>query len=99
MRIQFKGPLREVGPVVQLRRERYHSPIRFVQFAIQLSKFVLTSLQLFQGAKKLFVLLLELFVRVVSRFFDYARIVKEAQSVVDTRNATKGMQSRNLVRC
>jgi UDP-N-acetyl-D-glucosamine dehydrogenase len=31
--------------------------------------------------------------------YDYARIVKEAQLVVDTRNATKGMQSRNLVRC
>jgi UDP-N-acetyl-D-glucosamine dehydrogenase len=31
--------------------------------------------------------------------YDYARIVKEAQLVVDTRNATNGMQSPNLVRC
>jgi UDP-N-acetyl-D-glucosamine dehydrogenase len=31
--------------------------------------------------------------------YDYPRIVKEAQLVVDTRNATKGLQSPNLVRC
>lgn len=31
--------------------------------------------------------------------YDYARIVKEAQLVVDTRNATRGLQSPNLVRC
>ena len=31
--------------------------------------------------------------------YDYPRIVKEAQLVVDTRNATKGMQSEKIVRC
>ncbi len=31
--------------------------------------------------------------------YDYPRIVKEAKLVVDTRNATKGIQSANIVRC
>lgn len=31
--------------------------------------------------------------------YDYARIVKEARLVVDTRNATKGISSSNIVRC
>jgi UDP-N-acetyl-D-glucosamine dehydrogenase len=31
--------------------------------------------------------------------YDYGRIVREAQLVVDTRNATKGIQSNNIVRC
>ena len=31
--------------------------------------------------------------------YDYARIVREAQLVVDTRNATRGIDSPNLVRC
>jgi UDP-N-acetyl-D-glucosamine dehydrogenase len=31
--------------------------------------------------------------------YDYPRIVHESQLVVDTRNATKGISSRNLVRC
>jgi UDP-N-acetyl-D-glucosamine dehydrogenase len=31
--------------------------------------------------------------------YDYARIVEEAQIVVDTRNATKGMTSSKIVRC
>ena len=31
--------------------------------------------------------------------YDYPRIVREAQLVVDTRNATKGISSPNLVRC
>ena len=31
--------------------------------------------------------------------YDYARIVREAQLVVDTRNATKGIQSDKVVRC
>ncbi|HMK23245.1 MAG TPA: nucleotide sugar dehydrogenase [Terriglobales bacterium] len=31
--------------------------------------------------------------------YDYARIVREAQLVVDTRNATKGIQSEKVVRC
>jgi len=31
--------------------------------------------------------------------YDYPRIVRESQLVVDTRNATKGISSRNLVRC
>lgn len=31
--------------------------------------------------------------------YDYARIVDEAQLVVDTRNATKGIQSAKIVRC
>jgi UDP-N-acetyl-D-glucosamine dehydrogenase len=31
--------------------------------------------------------------------YDYVRIVREAQLVVDTRNATRGIDSPNLVRC
>ena len=31
--------------------------------------------------------------------YDYSRIVREAQLVVDTRNATRGIDSPNLVRC
>ncbi len=31
--------------------------------------------------------------------YDYAKIVRESKLVVDTRNATKGIQSPNLVRC
>jgi UDP-N-acetyl-D-glucosamine dehydrogenase len=31
--------------------------------------------------------------------YDYPRIVKEAQLVVDTRNATRGMNSPKIVRC
>jgi len=31
--------------------------------------------------------------------YDYKRIVREAKLVVDTRNATKGIQSPNIVRC
>ena len=31
--------------------------------------------------------------------YDYNRLVREAQLVVDTRNATKGIQSPNIVRC
>jgi UDP-N-acetyl-D-glucosamine dehydrogenase len=31
--------------------------------------------------------------------YDYARIVREAALVVDTRNATRGLQGANLVRC
>jgi UDP-N-acetyl-D-glucosamine dehydrogenase len=31
--------------------------------------------------------------------YDFKRIVREAQLVVDTRNATKGIQSPNIVRC
>jgi UDP-N-acetyl-D-glucosamine dehydrogenase len=31
--------------------------------------------------------------------YDYARIVRESQLVVDTRNATKGIQSPKIVRC
>ncbi len=31
--------------------------------------------------------------------YDYKRIVREAQLVVDTRNATKGIQSEKIVRC
>ena len=31
--------------------------------------------------------------------YDYARIVREAQLVVDTRNATRGIDSPNLIRC
>ena len=31
--------------------------------------------------------------------YDYAKIVKESQLVVDTRNATKGLNSPNIVRC
>jgi UDP-N-acetyl-D-glucosamine dehydrogenase len=31
--------------------------------------------------------------------YDYQRIVDESQLVVDTRNATKGIKSPNVVRC
>jgi UDP-N-acetyl-D-glucosamine dehydrogenase len=31
--------------------------------------------------------------------YDYARIVRESRLVVDTRNATKGIPSRNILRC
>jgi len=31
--------------------------------------------------------------------YDYARIVKEAQLVVDTRNATRGIVSSKIVHC
>jgi len=31
--------------------------------------------------------------------YDYARIVRESQLVVDTRNATRGISAPNLVRC
>ena len=31
--------------------------------------------------------------------YDYARICAESQLVIDTRNATKGIQSHNIVRC
>ncbi len=31
--------------------------------------------------------------------YDYARIVRESQLVIDTRNATKGLESNNIVRC
>ena len=31
--------------------------------------------------------------------YDYARIVEEAQLVIDTRNATKGIASEKIVRC
>lgn len=31
--------------------------------------------------------------------YDYARIVRESKLVIDTRNATKGIQADNLVRC
>jgi UDP-N-acetyl-D-glucosamine dehydrogenase len=31
--------------------------------------------------------------------YDYARIVREAQLVVDTRNATRGIESSKIVRC
>jgi UDP-N-acetyl-D-glucosamine dehydrogenase len=31
--------------------------------------------------------------------YDYARIVRESQLVVDTRNATRGIQGSNIVRC
>ena len=31
--------------------------------------------------------------------YDYSRIVRESQLVVDTRNATKGIEAANLVRC
>jgi len=31
--------------------------------------------------------------------YDYARIVRESQLVVDTRNATRGLQGPNVVRC
>jgi len=32
-------------------------------------------------------------------YYDYAKIAEEAQLVVDTRNATKGMSASNVVRC
>ena len=31
--------------------------------------------------------------------YDYAKIVRESQLVVDTRNATRGISAKNLVRC
>ena len=31
--------------------------------------------------------------------YDYAQIVRDAQLVVDSRNATRGIQAKNLVRC
>jgi UDP-N-acetyl-D-glucosamine dehydrogenase len=31
--------------------------------------------------------------------YDYAAIVEEANLVIDTRNATKGIQSPKVVRC
>jgi UDP-N-acetyl-D-glucosamine dehydrogenase len=31
--------------------------------------------------------------------YDYAKIVKESQLVVDTRNATKGIKSPKVVHC
>ncbi len=31
--------------------------------------------------------------------YDYPRIVRESQLVIDTRNATKGLESNNIVRC
>ena len=31
--------------------------------------------------------------------YDYARIVRESQLVVDTRNATRGIKSPKIVRC
>jgi len=31
--------------------------------------------------------------------YDYKRIVRESQLVVDTRNATKGIDSPKIVRC
>jgi len=31
--------------------------------------------------------------------YDYPRIVREAQLVIDTRNATRGLDAKNLVRC
>jgi UDP-N-acetyl-D-glucosamine dehydrogenase len=31
--------------------------------------------------------------------YDYKRIVQESQLVVDTRNATRGIQSSKIVRC
>jgi UDP-N-acetyl-D-glucosamine dehydrogenase len=31
--------------------------------------------------------------------YDYGRIVRESQLVVDTRNATKGVRAANVVRC
>jgi UDP-N-acetyl-D-glucosamine dehydrogenase len=31
--------------------------------------------------------------------YDYARIVREAQLVIDTRNATRGISSANIIRC
>jgi len=31
--------------------------------------------------------------------YDFAKIVKKANLVVDTRNATKGIEAANIVRC
>jgi len=31
--------------------------------------------------------------------YDYAKIVEEAKLVVDTRNATRGIDAANVVRC
>ena len=31
--------------------------------------------------------------------YDYAQIVREAQLVIDTRNATRGIDSPKIVRC
>jgi UDP-N-acetyl-D-glucosamine dehydrogenase len=31
--------------------------------------------------------------------YDYPEIVKQARLVVDTRNATKGIESANILRC
>jgi UDP-N-acetyl-D-glucosamine dehydrogenase len=31
--------------------------------------------------------------------YDYERIVKESRLVIDTRNATKGLEAGNIVRC
>jgi UDP-N-acetyl-D-glucosamine dehydrogenase len=31
--------------------------------------------------------------------YDYARIVSEARLVVDTRNATKGIEDAKIMRC
>ena len=31
--------------------------------------------------------------------YDYARIVRESQLVIDTRNATRGIESLNIIRC
>ncbi|HET7872640.1 MAG TPA: nucleotide sugar dehydrogenase, partial [Terriglobales bacterium] len=31
--------------------------------------------------------------------YDYARIVRESKLVVDSRNATRGLQGNNIVRC
>jgi UDP-N-acetyl-D-glucosamine dehydrogenase len=31
--------------------------------------------------------------------YDYARIVSESKLIIDSRNATKGIQSEKIVRC
>ena len=31
--------------------------------------------------------------------YDYEQIVRESQLVIDTRNATRGIHSSNIVRC
>ena len=31
--------------------------------------------------------------------YDYRQIVSQSQLVVDSRNATKGIQAKNIVRC
>ncbi len=31
--------------------------------------------------------------------YDYPKIVRESQLVIDTRNATKGIRAENIVRC